>query len=49
MDYYLERGGIPLRDAVVINCKKGAATENKAQVPGIWAKGCVLDDRVGVI
>ena len=25
--YYLERGGMPLHDAVGINCKKGATTE----------------------
>ena len=27
--YHLERGGMPLRDAVGINCKKGAITENQ--------------------
>ena len=26
--YHMERGGMPLHDAVGINCKKGAATEN---------------------
>ena len=36
-----ERGGMPLHDAVGINCEKSATTENQAQVPGIWAKGCV--------
>ena len=25
--YHLERGGMPLHDAVGINCKKGATTE----------------------
>ena len=25
----LERGGMPLHDAVGINCKKGATTENQ--------------------
>ena len=25
--YYLERGGMPLHDAVGMNCKKGATTE----------------------
>ena len=27
--YHLERGGMPLYDAVRINCKKGATTENE--------------------
>ena len=27
--YYLERGGMQLHDAVGINCKKGAPTENQ--------------------
>ena len=27
--YHLERGGMPLNDAVGINCKKGATTENQ--------------------
>ena len=26
---HMERGGMPLHDAVVINCKKGASTENQ--------------------
>ena len=32
-DYHLERGGIPLHDAVGVNCEKGATTEN--QVAGV--------------
>ena len=28
--YHLERGGMPLHDAVGINCKKGATSENQA-------------------
>ena len=28
--YHLERGGIPLHDAVGINCKKDATTENQS-------------------
>ena len=28
-DYHLERGGMPLHDAVGINCKKGATTKIK--------------------
>ena len=27
--YHLERGGMPLHDAVGINCKKGATSENQ--------------------
>ena len=27
--YHLERGGMPLHDAVGINCIKGATTENQ--------------------
>ena len=27
--YHLARGGMPLRDAVGINCKNGATTENQ--------------------
>ena len=26
--YHMERGGMPLHDAVGINCKKGTTTEN---------------------
>ena len=37
--YHQERGGIPLHDAVGINCKKGATTENQGQMSSIWAKG----------
>ena len=27
--YHMEMGGMPLHDAVGINCKKGATTENE--------------------
>ena len=27
--YHMERGGMPLHDAVGINCKKGATIENQ--------------------
>ena len=27
--YHMERGGMPLHDAVGINCEKGATTENQ--------------------
>ena len=35
--YHLERGGMPLHDAVAVNCKKGATTENQraCQVYGL--------------
>ena len=29
--YHLERGGMPLHDAVGINCKKGATCENQGE------------------
>ena len=48
-DYHLKRGGMPLHAAVGVNCKKGANTKIKVQVPGIRAKGCVLGHCVGVI
>ena len=37
VDYHLERGEMPLHDAVVVNCKRGAATEN--QGAGAWYMG----------
>ena len=36
--YHMERGGMPLHDAVGINCKKGTTTENprlRCQVYGL--------------
>ena len=38
----LERGGMPLHNAVGINCKKGELLKIMAQVSSIWAKGCIL-------
>ena len=35
--YHMERGGMPLHDAVGINCKNGATTEN--QGPGVKYMG----------
>ena len=29
MDYHLEKSGMRLHDAVGVNCRKGAATENQ--------------------
>ena len=40
--YHLERGGMPLHDAVGINCKKAQLLKIKVQVSSIWAKGCIL-------
>ena len=39
--YHLEKGGMPLHDAIGINCKR-AQQKIKAQVSSIWAKGCIL-------
>ena len=38
----MERGGMPLHDAVEINCKKGVTTENQCSGVSIWAKGFIL-------
>ena len=41
--YHMERGGMPLHDAVGINCKKGVTSENQGSaVQCIGAKGCIL-------
>ena len=40
--YHMERGGMPLHDAIGINCKKGELLKIKAQVSSIWAKGCIF-------
>ena len=41
--YHMERGGMPLYDAVGINCENGATIlKIKAQVSSIWAQGCIL-------
>ena len=40
--YHLERGGMPLHDAVGINCKKSATTEYKGADVKYMAKGCML-------
>ena len=36
MDYYLEKGGMQLNDAVGENCKKVQLLKIKAQVPSIY-------------
>ena len=40
--YHMEIGGMPLHDAVGVNCKKGVTSNIKA-------KGCTLDDSGYVI
>ena len=48
--YHLERGRMPLHDAVGINCKNGATIlKIKALVSSIWAKECMFDDCMCVI
>ena len=37
--YYLEKGGMSLHDAVGINCKKGATTENQGADVKCMGKG----------
>ena len=55
MDYHLESGGMALHDTVGVNSTTETTKLNylklkiNAQVPGIWAKGCVFDDCVRVI
>ena len=40
--YHLESSWMPLHDTVGVKGKKGATTDIKAKVPGMWAKGCML-------
>ena len=40
--YHIERGGMPLRDAVGITVKGAQLLKIKAQVSSIWAKGYML-------
>ena len=40
--YHKERERMPLHDAVGINYKNGATTENEGELSIIWAKGCIL-------
>ena len=47
--YHVERGGMPLHDAVEINCKKGATTENQDEAVKYMAQGVYLDDCVCVL
>ena len=43
--YHLERGGMPLHDAV----KMAPLLKIKTQVSSIWAKGCMFNDCVCVL
>ena len=45
-DYHLERGGMQLHDAVGINCKNGATTENQGSGVKYMGQGVYLDDCV---
>ena len=47
--YHLERGTILLDDAVGINCKRGATTENQGSGVKYMGYGVYLDDCVHVI
>ena len=47
--YHLERDGMPLHDAVGINCKKPQLLKIEVQVSSIWAKLSNLDDCVCVL
>ena len=40
--YHLVRVGMPLHDAVGINCKMAQLLKIKAKMRSIWAKGCML-------
>ena len=45
----MERGGMPLHDAVGINYKKGATTENQDLAVKYMGEGVYLDDCVYVL
>ena len=40
--YNLERGGMPVHDAVGINCQMDATTKNQDSGVKYMAKGCIL-------
>ena len=42
--YHLNMGGVPLHDAVGINCKKGATTENQGAGVKYMGQWAYLDD-----
>ena len=47
--YHMERGWMPLHDAVGINCKKGVTTENQGSGVKYMGLGVYLDDCVCVL
>ena len=47
--YHLERGEMPLHDAVGINCKKDATAENQCAGVKYMGQGLYVDDCVCVI
>ena len=47
--YHLEMGGMPLHDAVGVNCEIAQLLKIKSQVSCISTKACMLDDCVRVI
>ena len=47
--YHMERGGMPLHDAVGINCNKGATTENQGSGVKYMGKGVYLVECVCVL
>ena len=47
--YHMKRGGMPLRDDCMENCKMGATTENQGSGVMYMGKGVYLDDCVFVI
>ena len=44
--YHMERGGMPLHDAVGINCKKGPTTEYQGAYVKYMGLGVYVDDCV---
>ena len=40
--YHMERGEMPLHDAVGINCEIAQLLKINSQVSSIWAKGCIF-------
>ena len=47
--YQMERGGMPLHDAVGVNCKKEATTENQGSCVKYMGSGVYLDACVCVL
>ena len=47
--YHLERGGMPLHDAVGLNCKKGITSGNQRADVKYMVKGVYVDDCAYVI